>query len=103
MSETLKIALTAVAGIVVFVLGQIVVKLFIDPIQEQWKLRGKIVHTLSFYAMLDREKAPAELVKEWSFALRTLASQLQATTAIPAYRLLSILRLVLKRESHLII
>lgn len=103
MSETLKITLTALAGIIVFVLGQILVKLFIEPIQEQWKLRGKIIHTLSFYAMLDKDKAPKDLVEEWDVNLRSLASQLQATTAIPAYRLLGILRLVIKRENALII
>ena len=93
MSEGLKIALTAVAGIIVFVLGQIVAKLFIEPIQEQWKLRGKIVHALSYYSMLDKQKAPPEVVKEWTLTLRDLASQLQATTAIPAYKCLSLIKL----------
>ena len=99
MSDTLKIALTALAGVIVFVLGQVLVKLFIEPIQEQWKIRGQIIHSLSFYALLDNEKAPTELVQEWSRTLRTLASQLQGTTAIPAYKLLSVLRLVLSREN----
>jgi hypothetical protein len=98
MSEPFKIALTAVAGIFVVVLGQILAKLFIEPIQEQWKVRGKIIHALSFYALLDTEKAPQELIRESSQSLRTLASHLQGTTAIPAYKLLSLFRLVLTRK-----
>jgi len=52
MSEGLKIALTAVGGIAVFVVGQIVQKWFIDPIQEQKKLVGEIIYSLIFYTNL---------------------------------------------------
>jgi hypothetical protein len=56
MSEELKIALTALAttlgGTVVFVIGQIIQRLFIEPIQEQRKLIGEIIHALTFHANL---------------------------------------------------
>ncbi|HEV2292260.1 MAG TPA: hypothetical protein VGR35_00295 [Tepidisphaeraceae bacterium] len=40
MSEPLKIALTAVGGVVIFVLGQIIQRLFIEPIQDQRRTIG---------------------------------------------------------------
>ena len=52
MSEGLKIALTAVAGVTVFVLGQIVQKWFIEPIQEQRKLVGDIVYSIVLHSNL---------------------------------------------------
>ena len=50
MSEGLKIGLTAVAGIIVFVLGQIIQKWFTEPIQEQRKLAGDIVYSIIFHS-----------------------------------------------------
>lgn len=35
MSEALKIALTALVGVVVFVIGQIAVKFLIEPLHDQ--------------------------------------------------------------------
>ena len=52
MSEGLKIALTAVSGVGIFVIGQIIQKWFIEPIQEQRKLVGEIVYSLAFHANL---------------------------------------------------
>jgi hypothetical protein len=50
MSETLKIALTAVGGVTVFVIGQMAVKFLIEPIYEQKKLIGEIAATIIFYS-----------------------------------------------------
>lgn len=50
MSEALKIALTALGGVVVFVIGQMVVKFFIEPIHEQKKLIGEIAGSIIFYS-----------------------------------------------------
>ena len=49
MSEPFKIALTALGGVIVFVIGQVVVKFIIEPIYEQKKLIGEIVGSLHFY------------------------------------------------------
>lgn len=49
MSEPLKIALTVLSGIIVFVIGQIVVKFVIEPIHEQKKLIGEITGSILFY------------------------------------------------------
>src|SRR5688500_11232023 len=50
MSELLKIALTAVGGVTVFVIGQLVAKFLIEPIHEQKKLIGEIAGTIIFYS-----------------------------------------------------
>jgi len=50
MSEALKITLTALVGVVVFVIGQVVVKFLIEPLQEQKKLLGEIAGSLVFYS-----------------------------------------------------
>jgi len=50
MSEALKIVLTALLGVVVFVLGQIVVRFLIEPLLSQKKLIGEITGTIIFYS-----------------------------------------------------
>ena len=50
MSEALKIALTALLGVVVFVIGQIAVKFLIEPLHDQKKLIGEISGTIIFYS-----------------------------------------------------
>lgn len=50
MTETFKIVLTAVSGVAVFVIGQLVAKFVIDPIQEQKKLIGEIAATIILYS-----------------------------------------------------
>jgi hypothetical protein len=52
VSESLKIALTALGGIIVFVLGQIVLKLFIEPIQEQKKVISDVVYAVIHHSHL---------------------------------------------------
>jgi hypothetical protein len=129
MSEGLKIALTAVTGITVFVLGQIIQKWFIEPIQEQRKLVGDIVYSIVFYSNLFtyteafliaskiRHQAKGiegrdaelldeayELLKEKSDGgskkLRELSSQIhQSLQVIPCYWVLEKLRIVYKRKT----
>jgi len=54
MSEFYKILLTSaftiLGGVVVFVIGQIIVKFIIEPLQEQLKLLGEIANSLVFFA-----------------------------------------------------
>ena len=50
MSELLKITLTAVGGVTVFVIGQLMAKFLIEPIHEQKKLIGEIAATIIFYS-----------------------------------------------------
>jgi hypothetical protein len=54
MSELFKIILTSsltiFGGILVFVIGQVVVKFIIEPLHEQAKLIGEIANSLIFFA-----------------------------------------------------
>jgi len=129
MSEGLKIALTAVAGIAVFVLGQIIQKWFIDPIQEQRKLIGEVVFSIVFHSNLFKyneffliaakirqqakglEGRDAELLNETyellkeknaegSEQLRKLSALIhQSIQVIPSYWILEKLRIVHSRKN----
>jgi hypothetical protein len=50
MTETFKIVLTAVCGVAVFVIGQLVAKFLIDPLQEQKRLIGEIAASIILYS-----------------------------------------------------
>lgn len=78
MSQTLQAALTVLGGVFVLVVGQVIVKFFIEPFQERAKLLGEIAGSLIYYA--NTTSAEARDV------LRRQASQLMSTTnAIPMY------------------
>ena len=86
MSEAARIILTAFATLVV---GQLIIKFFIDPIHEQAKVIGEIAYTLAYYApiyanpvgMTRTVSGPrGDLVQEAEDALRHQASRLIATT-----------------------
>jgi|SRR6266853_3724393 len=129
MSEGLKIALTAVAGVTVFALGQVVQKWFIEPIQEQRKLVGDIVYSIVFHSNLFNYSgyfhaasqikqhaqklgaADAELLNEaydllkdrtaeGTEQLRKLSSQIhRSIQVIPCYWILEKLRIVYSRDA----
>jgi 5-bromo-4-chloroindolyl phosphate hydrolysis protein len=132
MTEGEKIAitagLTAIGGVVVFVIGQIVQKWFIDPIQEQRKLVGDIVYSIIEHSNLfnysasfkstararyeakglegkeiehidEAYQAVKEKTAEGVKKLRNLSSQIhQSIQVIPCYWLLERLGVVHKRE-----
>jgi hypothetical protein len=50
MSEALKIAVTVLGGVTVFVIGQLIVKFLIEPIHDHKKLVGEIAATIIFYS-----------------------------------------------------
>jgi hypothetical protein len=94
MSEGLKIALTAVAGITVFVLGQIIQKWVVEPIQEQRRAIGELIYQLAYYCS-QHEGYSFDLQKEARQKFRACTSQLiQSTATIPVYRFFSLLHLV---------
>jgi hypothetical protein len=64
MSEGLKIALTALAGIIVFIIGQIIVKSIIEPIQEQRRTIGDIAHALKYYKNYQSQITTLERIQE---------------------------------------
>jgi len=102
MSEGLKIALTAVVGITVFIVGQIIMKWFIEPIQEQRKLIGEIAHALKFYKNYDKQVTKPEQIREGRAKFRNLASDLDRSIClIPLYPILDFFRVVRKRKDIL--
>lgn len=87
-------SLTALFGIVVFVLGQITVKFFLDPIQEQAKTIGGITHALTYYANVIDIATPEHKV-EASRVYRDLsAGLLTSVRVIPFYGVLEKWRIV---------
>jgi len=97
MSEIFKIVLTAVTGVLVFVVGQLVAKFFIDPIYEQAKAIGGVAYSLIFYANVyaNPGQAPTEVADKASEILRQHASELMAKThAVPWYSLWEFIQII---------
>lgn len=96
MDELTKIlltsSLTVLAGVLVFVTGQLIVKFLIEPIHELKKIMGEIRFTLAFYATVihtpaardeDRSDRTAEALMKGSCDL------LARVDSIPFYAFLS--------------
>lgn len=104
-NQLFNAALTVLAGVLVFVAGQFIIKFFVEPIHEQAKLLGEIAYALTFYANVfgNADLHRPERVEEASMTARKQASQLRAATAtIFWYKLWQILRIVPKQENVLI-
>jgi hypothetical protein len=98
MLELTTAAYTALFGVIVFVVGQAVLKIVIEPIQEYREVLGKISYALLFYANVDNRSSP-DIVRETRNHLRNLAGQLHTSIQkIPCYNLLALLRVVRKRK-----
>src|SRR6185369_16902861 len=98
MSEGLKIALTAVAGVAVFVVGQIIQKLLIEPIQKQKEAIGEILYVIDYYISLNLGLDHETSVETRKWLTRATSNLYRSTEIIPAYRLISFLRLAPKRS-----
>jgi hypothetical protein len=109
--ELLKVVLTAsigaILGILSFVLGQLIEKMFIEPIQAQRQIVGKIAHAMTYWLTAYEQKSlPQPLIaehekhlKEASDAIRHLAAELRASiTTIPLYGLMEKLPFVVSRH-----
>lgn len=88
-------ALTILSGLALLVVGQIVIRSFVDPIYELRKLRGEIADALIFYASVYMNPSPGfrtPEIDEARNALRSLGSQLEAKShAIPFYRFFALI------------
>lgn len=103
MGEGMKIALTALLAVATFVVGQFIQRLFVEPIQEQRHIIGRIAHALTFYRDIVKDaagdKPSLKQIKVTKAALRRLASELRASlTVLPFYRFFVIIRCVLPAE-----
>ncbi len=97
-SSLLTAAFTAFLGAVVFVVGQILLKLVIEPVQEQYRSIGEITHALLYYANVYENFSPEQAV-EAARVHRDLAADLRiGVSVIPLYGLLATFRLVVPEE-----
>lgn len=55
----MTIVLTIIGGVVIFVVGQLVLKFVIEPIQDLNRLRGEIVYSLMFYSNVYMNAPPS--------------------------------------------
>ena len=95
----LTAAITVVLGFVIFVLGQIAQRFFLEPIQEQKRVIGEITHAVVQYANVS-DKSPPEIRLEAHQELRDLAARLNATLrTIPLYRYFEARGWVEKKEN----
>lgn len=108
VTELVTAALTALFGVFVFVLGQAAQRFLVEPIQDQRKAIGEVAFALLMFANVAEVAQvqaqrltvlypadPEEVVR----TLRTLAARLQQSRhLIPAYGLLSKLRVVPSQE-----
>lgn len=107
----MEFSLTIISAVMIFVLGQISLKLIIEPIQELKKEISEILNAMVFYA--DRISNPnsnsQDVIDEVSKILRKHASNLEAKSSIiPFYRIFEIFRVLPNKQniseakSHLI-
>lgn len=74
----LTVFATVVAGVVVFVIGQVALKLVIEPMQDQASTIGGITHSLTYYANVSKA-SPDEEVREARRVYRDQAAALRRT------------------------
>ena len=92
---------TVLSGVAVFVLGQIFIKFFIEPIHELKGLKGEIADALIFYANVPAG-GRVDLVVKPSEDFRRFSSQLMAKKhMIPLYNLWAILGVVPNKDQIL--
>ncbi|MDO8992684.1 MAG: hypothetical protein U1D41_11945 [Nitrosomonas sp.] len=90
----MDIFLTIISGVIVYVAGQLILKLVIEPVHEMKKTIGKISHSLieNGQVIANPGFLGKEGEKETSRHLRALSSQLQASLyLVPKYDCSSIL------------
>ena len=96
--------LTTMLGFFAFVLGQLALKLVVEPIQEQARLVGKVTHALTYYRDVGRHSPPAgqpdpERIAESKRVYKELAAELRMNQrVIPWYWLFFRLPFVLSEE-----
>ncbi|MER2511517.1 MAG: hypothetical protein ABTQ25_03690 [Nitrosomonas ureae] len=79
---------TVLSGVITFVIGQLIVKLLLDPVQDMKKTIGQVSHTLveRAYVLANPGVPTKEKMDDTSDSLRMLSSQLHAHLyLIPSY------------------
>ena len=82
------VLVTVLSGVLTYVVGQLVVKIVIEPVQETRRTIGQISHSLIEHAnVISNPGVPTEeVMRETAQHLRKLSSQLQSHLyLVPAY------------------
>ena len=83
-------------------MGQIVLKFFIEPLQQYKEVKGEVAHALHFYANGGSVMSPREELDEAHKHLRGLASKLRVCREkIPLYGFFAFIRWVPKKAALL--
>jgi hypothetical protein len=100
VSTVLTTLSTIVPATLIFVIGQILARFVLEPIQDQARTVGRVAFCLLAYADLDPRRSKIEHLDEASKTLRELAAQLRASRrVIPFHDLLGHLRCVLSKRT----
>jgi len=101
---------TVLSGVVVFIAGQIILKIIIEPLSEYKALKSKISYSLVFYANMYSNpmentkdfKENSDAVKqtnEAGFYLRNLAAEFSGWLQVmPIYKFFSFIRVIPSRK-----
>ena len=103
MADVVKPIFTTLATIIpatlIYVIGQILTRFVLEPIQDQARTVGRIAFCLLAYADLQPETHKTDRLEEASRALRELAAQLRASRrVIPAYPCFELVRFVISKR-----
>ena len=97
ISGSSTILLTVISGVAVFVVGQVFVKLVLEPLLEMRKLLGGIAYSLSFYANALGSTAPSDVGDKARETYRSQACKLREMLEMfpaPLYWVLSFFRML---------
>lgn len=84
----MDVFLTIFAGVAVFVLGQIIIRVVIDPLQKLLDTLGKVSYSILFYSNVTPGIMSHEDVEEATKTLRGLASDIYSlVNTVPMYNL----------------
>ena len=87
MSESLTAFYTVLSGYLIFVLGQITINFFLNPVKRQKETIGEIQDAVIYYANVFSPMMNKTTKKEATEKFRRLATKLVSTTrVIPFYK-----------------
>ena len=111
MANNMNIFLTIISGVIIFVVGQIILKLFVEPWQKQRECIAKISNNLLLYANVYGTVGATSIeeTKAISLEIRKLAAELiESCHRIPFYeqitktKIFPSLETILKVQKNLI-
>lgn len=102
-NSSITFFLTIITGLVVLVLGQILIKLVLEPIKRQKELIAEVSSQLIFYANIYTQPGSItdpNILDKASLDIRKVSTRLlTTTTTIPSYKFFSNLKLVLPEQN----